>query len=163
MVWAEGGNLSFWVEGGFDGSIDNVSVRLSSTSANIPADDTKPQSSEGTKCLQLKHIPSNANNIIHIRGHVLVSHATFGVEVTAALFVDAGVDAVASGIAAVDMNNGFASIPINYKMKAGGTSEKTFYVNVGAASGSVAVDGTTVSWRHGGTWISTLELIEEYV
>ena len=163
LVCATDGNLTFLGEGGFDGSIDNVSVRLSSTSANIPADDTKPQSSEGTKCLQLKHIPSNANNIIHVRGHVVVSHPTFDVEVCAALFVDAGADAVAAGTAAISMNNGFAVIPINYKMKAGGTSEKTFYINVGAASGSVAVDGTTVAWRYGGAWISTLELTEEYV
>jgi len=159
------GDLTFRGLTAFDGSIDNVSVQLVSTLNDTFADDTKPQSSEGAKCLQLKHIPSHANNVIHIKGKLYVSIATAAAEICAALFVDAGADAVAVGASLATKVAGIHVIPIDYRMKAGGTSEKIFYVIVGAPSGSgaVTVDGVGGVRRYGGAIMSTLELTEEYV
>lgn len=157
------GNLTFLGEGGFNGSIDNVSVQLVSTTTSIPHDDTKPQSSEGRKCLQLKHIPSHANNIIHIKGKVYVSTSVAGCIAVAALFVDAGADSVAGGSEDIEVSAGMTVIPIDYKMKAGGTSEKTFHIRVGVTAGTVTVDGVGGSRKLGGVIMSSLELVEEYV
>ena len=165
LAAATDGNLTFQGKSGFDGSIDNVSVQLISTVMTIPVDDTKPQNNEGDKCLQLKHIPSNANNIIHIRGAVYVSAAAPGgsdSESVAALFVDSGADAVAGGMVKIAANS-IACIPISYKMKAGGTSEKKFHVRVGTGSGAVTIDGYGGERRYGGIILSFLELTEEYV
>lgn len=163
LVCATDGNLTFTGTAGFDGSIDNISVQLVSTANAIPNDDTKPQSSEGTKCLVLKHIPSNANNVISIKGKVYVSTSVAGCVAIAALFVDAGADAVAVGAEDIEVAGGIIEIPIDYKMKAGGTSEKTFHVRVGVTSNTVTIDGVGGNRKFGGVIMSSLELIEEYV
>ena len=164
LACATDGNLTFLGETGFNGSITGVSVRLVSTTEIIPSDNTKPQITEGTKALMLKHIPSNSNNTIHIKGKVYVSPGTAAKEIIAALFVDSDTDAVACGLIKDGAADGMFTMSLDYSLKAGGVTEKTFHVRVGTGlAQTVSVDGVAASAILGGAYMSTLELVEEYV
>ena len=98
--------------------------------ANIPADDTIPQSGEGTEVLTKAITPTNASNRIHVHFEGFFGVSTSGY-LNVALFKDSDADALTArntyGPAAALA--GFISL--DYEEVAGSTSARTYKIRAG--------------------------------
>lgn len=134
-------------------------------SANIPADNTVPQNTEGTQVLTASITPSSAANYILIEAIVQGSELTnVGDSIFAALFRDSGVSAIASGFVG-GMNGGVnnqtsGSAVIKHRVLAGSTTATTFTVRAGNNNGSFTLNATHMNINLGGTIVSSLTLTE---
>lgn len=127
-----------------------------------PYDDTIPQSNEGIDFSISKAItPTDAAN--HLKIDVVVNCANNNAGImTAALFKDAGADAIAA--AGVDCEGGDPlMIVFTHDIVAGGVAAQTFMVRVGnTAAGTTTLNGTGGNQRYGGVAVSSIT-ITEYV
>lgn len=134
-------------------SVSVNSAASASTSSNIPFDNSAPQSSEGANLFSLSITPRNSSSILEIEGLLHVSHATTGVDLLAALFLDNAASAIASFTIEATANDA-SQIKIYHEHTASTTSEHVYAMRFGAESGSMLVNhgaggnlgGTLRSW-----------------
>lgn len=141
-------------------SVNTSSATVSSGTAQIPVDNTTPSSSEGLLALTRTITPTNSSNKLRIYGKVNVANASSNQQFTATLFVGTTFkDASVSG--EVTAANKAASIPVDFTMTAGVTSELSFTIRVGGDSSST----TTINGVSGaalfGTGLTSTLTIEE--
>jgi hypothetical protein len=107
----------------------------STGTSQILADNSKPQSSEGTEILTATITPSSASSILLIEADVVVGVAANGTTVVAALFQDSTANALAATADTVaNLNNRFVNVTIRHRMTAGTTSATTIKLRVGPAA-----------------------------
>ena len=128
----------------------------------IPADDTKPQNTEGQEVLTATITPTNANNILVIHFSTWAG-SVGGVGVLAgALFQDATSDAIAANVGSLLNPSSAGTLTLNHIMTAGTTSATTFKVRVGglASPGAMTINGYSSGGYFGGVSSTILEIWE---
>lgn len=129
--------------------------------AVIPADDTIPQSSEGTQILSVSITPKTTTNRLRIRVFVAGSHTVAAGAVTAAIFSGASANALRAVIinAAATANN-LVSFGFETEYVPGSTSAATISVRIGPTGGTFYTNGTSSGRLLGGASACTLEVEE---
>jgi len=110
-----------------------------STSNNIPVDNTAPQSSEGTQYDTLAITPSSDSSTLIISFSANTS-STVGSRVMVALFKDSDSSALATASVPVASQQG-GQVNLRYEMTSGTTSEITFKIRWGANNGASTIGG----------------------
>lgn len=134
-------------------------------SATIPADNTIPQITEGTQVLTATITPTSADSILQVDAVVHGSELTnVGDSILAALFRDAGANAVAAGFIG-GMNGGgnfltSGTAVIRYRVVAGSVAATTFTVRAGNNTGSMTLNATHQNINLGGLIASSLTITE---
>lgn len=136
-------------------------VVTSTTGATaIPYDDSIPQISEGNQFMSLAITPASSSNVLVI--DVTYYGSTSGViDLTAALFQDSNVNALAAGSQVIDTGLDMHCITFKYTMTAGTTSATTFTVRGGSSSGTTTFNGSGGTRKLGGVLSSSI-VISEY-
>jgi hypothetical protein len=111
----------------------------------IPADNTKPQNTEGDEYVTLSITPTSATNklIIDFTG-MFFNGAVIAKKFSVALFQDSTADAIAATSTTLDAGAGWGeTIRLRHVMTAGTTSATTFKIRAGAnAAGTTTFNGT---------------------
>lgn len=130
----------------------------------IPADDTIPQSSEGTQILSASITPKNAANRVRVRvivrGLIQSDASRQGV---VALFRGAGTDAIAATCANLylaSQTQSAQTLALEFEDSPGSTSAQTYNVRVGPSGGTLYINGSTSARLLGGAMRATLVLEE---
>jgi hypothetical protein len=133
---------------------------LATGTGRIPWDDSIPQSSEGDQYMSQEFTPTASGNILLISVVVMYSNSASN-DMSSALFIDSGADAIAS------MGNyAFASTApyfMNYTHKFTSTSTAllTFKVRIGGnAAGTTTFNGANGNRRGGGVVASSITITE---
>lgn len=138
----------------------NYSAVNSATNANIPFDDTIPQSGEGTEYMTQAITPTSATNILHIEVIMFCSRSNGG-ECIAALFQDSTANAIAATSTYMATGTGRVILTINYSMVSGTTSATTFKVRGGGDTNSVfTFNGHTAARYFGAITKSQIKITE---
>jgi hypothetical protein len=124
----------------------------------IPADDTVPQSSEGTQILSVSITPKSPTNRLRVRFQG-VCGADGDVFASAALFVNSETDARRSTIKRL-VTNILNDLQLEFEFVPGSASAQTLSVRVGPSGGSMRMNGLTTGRLHGGALACTL-IVEE--
>ena len=134
----------------------------SSTSTQIPLDDTAPSSSEGVEILSVSITPANASSTLRIRVNLMTGTSAAGVPVCAALYVDSVPTALAARSNGGTPNNtqtdswGFECF-----VSAGSTLARVYKVRVGpGAAGTAYINGDATSRLFGGAASCYVEVEE---
>lgn len=128
--------------------------------AQIPYDDTIPQSGEGTQIISVSFTPTSATNKLRIRFKGVFSVSASGTAI-AAIFGGAAADAIAATAQHAAQDNVGYPLVVEHEETSGTASAKTFAVRVGPASAiTVRMNGTASARRLGGVGKATL-VIEE--
>jgi len=129
----------------------------------IPQDNTIPQSGEGVEVLTATITPKSATNLLEIEfnawGWVSITLPT-----CAALFQDAGANALAAAVGNHSfVNNACSSIFLRHIMAAGTTSSTTFKIRSGPLGGAATfwINATNITALFGGV-ASCYLVIKEY-
>ncbi len=132
----------------------------SSSSSNIPQDNTIPQLSEGVTILSSSITPTSVNNKVIIRTQGMLGFAAgYG---TISLFKNSGANAIYAG----GINCTTATHPLNsgieFMDSPSSTSSTTYAVNVGAISGAININGDASAQLLGGVskWVLILQEIK---
>lgn len=123
----------------------------------IPLDNTIPQNTEGFEVMTQAITPKSATNILVIDATVFMASDTAGRWLTAALFQDSTVNALAVDASFLTTATGVITIPLSHSMVAGTTSSTTFKIRIGtnntgttsfnaSAAGSPLFGATTKSF-----------------
>lgn len=142
----------------------------------IPADDTVPQSSEGTQVVTASITPKSTTNRVRVTFRAQVqgkwggggpgSYRVMGA--LAALFKDSDTGALAANyinmmISTDDAERAAGNLVLCYEFVPGSTSAITFKVRVGPATGTtIRLNGTTAGRLFGGASRATLVVEELY-
>lgn len=126
----------------------------------IPLDDTIPQSNEGDQYLTLAITPTSNSNILYIDVDLFYSYTAVSC-IVAALFRDSGADAIASAWQDIPTINGKGHVFFRHKVTSPGTSSTTFKVRMGGtSSGTLYLNGSQASGLLGGTLASSITITE---
>jgi hypothetical protein len=127
----------------------------------LPNDDTIPQSTEGDQYMSLSVTPTSAANKLRIDVVIHVSPSLSGNWETAALFQDAGANALASSSAFLETATAYVPITFTHYMTAGTTSPTTFKVRAGMPNaGTTTLNGQGGARRFGGVLASSITISE---
>ena len=137
----------------------------------IPWDDTVPQITEGTELLAVSITPKKATNLLVVDGTVnWTEPANTGDYFVAALFRDAGVNAIASAVDGASNGNArctadavhseVCTLPFRFTLVAGSTAATTLRLRVGLNGGNVYINQGVNSRKLGGALYSTLSITE---
>lgn len=127
----------------------------------IPNDDTIPTSSEGVQLINQAITPKNANNILEIEAVIHISHTAANSWLRAALFQDAGTNAIKVGATLSTTATAISQVKINHQMVAGTTSPITFRIFGGSdLAGTLTFNGQSGSRLYGGVINSYLKITE---
>lgn len=130
------------------------------TAVNIPNDDTIPQSGEGAEWNTVAITPTNASNRLVIEALFDFVSGTSSSDLIAALFQDAGANAIAVA-STLGSNGGGGQLALRHEMAAGGTSATTFKLRAGAGtSGTMYVNGASGGRKFGGISAVRLRVTE---
>lgn len=146
-------------------SVFQVNTANTVLTAFITSGNTAPQNTEGTQVLTATITPTSASNILEVEAVVQGSElANSSDSIFAALFRDAGVNAVAAGFVG-GMNGGTNSLSsglavIRYRVVAGSTDATTFNIRAGANNGDMTLNATHLNHNLGGLIASTLTVRE---
>jgi hypothetical protein len=143
-----------------------VAVARTSTGAQatgttvIPDDDTIPQNTEGDQYLSASFAPISAANRLAVTAQVIVSSSVAGgISMAAALFQNAGANAISAVTEVASAANFEVSLAINHAMLAGTTT--SFAVRAGGGSaGTTTLNGNGGSRQLGGVMNTFLEVQE---
>lgn len=137
----------------------------SSGTANIPADDSIPQSTEGLEVLTLSYTPKRADSVLVIEAQSF-GIASGQVPLAMALFKDSGASAIAASAGPNSYDSGqHPSAPfLAHTETSGSTSARTYKIRVGGlTNGSVTTYvHQTVSGRLFGGVLKSFIRITEY-
>jgi hypothetical protein len=146
---------------------DDVQMVYSATGAyasgttQTPISTSVPTNTQGDQYLSATITPTSAANqlVIDIILHVSTSNA--GSHFTAALFQDAGANALACGISYAPAANCMLQVRLRHVMAAGTTSATTFKVRCGGnVAATVSFNGTAAGTLLGGTMLSSISITE---
>jgi hypothetical protein len=126
----------------------------------IPNDDTKPQQTEGNEVLTLAITPTNASNNLDITFEWNGSSTITG-NLMAALFRDAGADAIKVSWSRQTSTSSSAQITGQVRVAAGSTSATTFKLRVGNNNAGTLTTGGQIGARRFGGILFTSIKIEE--
>lgn len=128
----------------------------------IPADDTIPQITEGNEFMTCSITPTDANNILQIDVVFFGATSTVGPSViVAALFRDAGADALACGLGLCATTNGQVGIRFTHRMVAGSTAATTFRLRAGGnGAGTTSFNGAAGTRYFAGRMASSITITE---
>jgi len=145
------------------GSLLQVAYASTTTNADlstaIPADDTIPQSTEGTEVITVTITPTSASSILEIQFAGFASGSSAAV-VTAALFKDSGAGAIYAQATAAGGVSLPTAVNMLYYEAAGSTSARTYKVRVGLNSGTTRMNGSNSGRFFGGVSQSVLTVRE---
>lgn len=143
-------------------TVSTSDAAVTSVSASIPADDTIPQSSEGTQILSLAITPTSSSNILEIEVVVPVGFSTSTAIGVAALFQDSTANALLAVAVATDTGDAAGKqMVMQHRMTAGTTSSTTFKVRLGTNTGNVHVNANGSGTRYfGGVSVSRITIRE---
>lgn len=139
-------------------------VNYTSLSANIPADNTIPQITEGTQILSQVYTPKSTTNRVHVRVVVPLGTVTAVSDVIAcvALFRNGGANAIdAKFINVVDGIGNFIAV-LDFEDSPGSGSPQTYTVRAGAGAAIILLNGDLNSRLGGGVSRASMT-IEEFV
>lgn len=126
----------------------------------IPFDDTIPQNTEGDQYITQAITPTNASNILLITAVLQVSSSTARY-MTAALFQDSTVNAIAATAGFCTVGTSPLQIVLYHTMAAGTTSSTTFKIRVGGdGAGTTTFNGTNATRNFGAITKSTMSVAE---
>ena len=137
-----------------DGAYQNLGAAV------IPADNTKPQISEGAQIMSQVFTPKSATSKILVEVTVYVTSTSAAI-VAAALFKDSDVDALATGFANLSAGDEMMPITFRYVYASVSTSPITFTVRTGGSAGTIYYNGTISTALYNGT-IGSNMIITEY-
>lgn len=145
--------------GGLIQQIYSSTSSLVTCSTITPFDDTIPQNSEGTEVLTATITPTSATNLLFIEANIFGSNSSSPSVITAALFQDSTVNALA---AVGEAQGPDTTISLTFRMTSGTTSATTFKMRIGPQSGGVQfnVNGFGPSRVYGGVATTTLTVWE---
>lgn len=124
-------------------------VSYNTSAATIPYDDTIPQIGEGAAFSSLDIAPTSPVNLVVNRFGGMFSCNT-AEPITAALFRDAGSDALDATAVQVPAINAPVRLHLEHTRQFGSSSVATFTVRVGAATGTISWNGAGGSRKFGG-------------
>lgn len=127
----------------------------------IPNDNTIPQNTEGTQVLTAAITPTNASSTLEVTVVLQASNAG-AAWIMAALFRDAGANAVAVGSGYTAAGNAIYPLVLTYMVSAGSTASTTFNVRLGSNAGTYYINGNSGGQLYGGSLASTIT-IKEYL
>ena len=136
---------------------------FATTTAQIPFDATIPQITEGAEFMTLAYTPLNANNILRITVNIQSNNEVADRVTIVALFVGTTANALAAALLAMDgsVHRNISFNSFTHEVVAGGTSELTFRVRLGAsASGTTKFNGQYSSVNLGGVIPSSIGIME---
>lgn len=138
----------------FDGGYQSLGAVV------IPADNTKPQITEGAQIISKVFTPLSATSKILVEITVYVTSSATAI-VAASLFKDSDVDALATGFA--NLTAGDEMIPITFRHEFSSVSLDpiTFTIRTGASAGNIFYNGTISIALYNGT-IGSNMIITEY-
>lgn len=144
-----------------------VQVQSATTSAHastgnvIPDDDTAPQNTEGAEAISRTITPKNSNNLLIVFGKILIAGDATGRFLKATLFHEGSSDAVDVACGTIDSNSEPETMSVFFVMTAGTTSEKTFSIRYGPATGGTAyINGNNAGSLFGSIAKTHLTVIE---
>ena len=145
--------------------VSAINTTYSTTTTQIPGDDTIPQNTEGSEFLTLAITPTSATNRLEIEVTFPTSYSNTGsVIAIGALFQDTTADALAAIYGSQQHAASTARFlgPLKHIMVAGTTSETTFKVRIGPdRAATLGVNGSNSGRKLGG--VSNLIMtIKEY-
>lgn len=142
-------------------TVISIDGAVNSGSTTVPSDDTIPQNTEGNQFMTQAITPTSAINRLHISHFGNYANGTGSVQHVSALFQDA----TANALAAFSQGSITANVPFSlgfqYEMRAATTSSTTFKIRTGPVSAStITFNGAAAARLYGGTYASTLKIIE---
>lgn len=126
----------------------------------IPVDNTIPQSNEGDQYLSVTITPTDATSSLEVEVLLYASHNSAPIAVCAALFRDAGANALAAGYTALSTSGVITPAILRHVVAAGSTSATTFNVRAGGSAGTLTVNGAAGSSYLGGVMASRITVRE---
>jgi hypothetical protein len=102
-----------------------------STSTIIPVDNTIPQNTEGAEVITVSITPQSASNKLCVEAFIPVVDASTGIAITAAIFRDSTVNAIASGCVVVCTAGYLLQIRLEVTVTAASTTATTFKLRLG--------------------------------
>lgn len=145
--------------------IEQVQTGAVATGTTImPLDDTIPQITEGDEYMTLAFTPKSAASRLRIDVVTNLSMDTNSLNLTAALFRDAGADAIAAGAKGRSSGNDqMENIKFSHDMASPGAALTTFRVRAGAhAAATTTLNGIAGARKYGGVLASSI-IITEYM
>lgn len=141
--------------------VNTQTSAVATGTAIIPVDDTIPQITEGTEVMTATITPTNASNRLRIDVTASFSHSITNQWLVAALFQDAGVNAIGSAIQFQSAGLAMMTVNFTYFMTAGTTSATTFRVRCGGQSaGTMTFNGASGARLYGGALSSSITVSE---
>lgn len=134
-----------------------------SSAVTIPADNTIPQSGEGTDYAELDTTitPVNENSKLLVELQIVISTSAAGTAV-ATLFRDNNADAISSTLASLGSTNFVSTLIVREEVTAGSTSPTTFKARFGRQGGTNTLYTNTFGSTayYGGTVASSMKVTE---
>lgn len=137
-----------------------ASTALVTSTGTTPRDDTIPQVSEGGEVLVGTFTPLSAASAIEVELNLMVGSLTSNVGLCAALFVDAGADAVAARWLHVPDASTPLNLSFRHRFASPGLSQITFALRLGATSSSSYLNGGNAARVGGGAVRSSMFVTE---
>lgn len=132
-----------------------TSSSYTTSTATIPIDDTKPQSSEGTQYFSRSITPTSAQNVLSVSTYCWVFCDTLATAVIYAIFQDSATDASFAGDVTILAANYRQLISAGYRQTSATTSSTTFKLRLGpSGAGTIGINGFAGSRYYGGASIS---------
>lgn len=133
----------------------------STTTSEIPVDDTIPQIGEGAEVLTATITPKSASSTIVVKAHVYGTTGSTATGVIIALFRDATANAIAASMSRPGVDIG-VDVNVGCEVSAAATSATTFRLRVGSTSSGNAVRWGGAGGRFFGdipkVWLELVEL-----
>lgn len=138
-----------------------IDASVTAATAQIPNDDTPPQSNEGIRAISVTHTPQNVNNRLLITAQINMSVNVSNEVYIAALFQDAGASAIQVSTSYSSVGSELSSVPLQFIVTANTVSPTTFSIRAaGEDSGTVTLNGQGGSRKFGGVLAHTIMVQE---
>lgn len=138
---------------------NTITGAMATTATAIPQDDTIPQSGEGGQFMSLAFTPKASTSKLRI--DVVCMGSPSGADwITAALFKDSDVNAIAAIVEYLAGANEAFPLVFTHFMDAPGTGTYTFKVRAGSAASTLTFNGASATRRMGGVIASSITITE---
>lgn len=140
------------------GSTQGTYATNTTLATTLPADDSIPQSGEGTQIISVSYTPRSASSTLRVRFSGQISCASID-NAVAAMFNGAS-NAFSAQLTTVAVASAFNPIAFEGSYAPGSTSAQTISLRVGCNASSSAMNGFPSTRRLGGVSIATLTVEE---
>lgn len=151
-IWSEAGMRVIQIK-------PSITAAYTTSTSTIPTDDTIPQSTEGVEIITSDFVPRSATSKILIV--VFGSGKANSGGIIAAIFKDAGADALAAGHMGGQTADGIWGNAFFYVESSASTAKRTYKLRMGSTTGvAFGVNGNSATRLLGGVSISGIIVIE---